>query len=547
MRKHLRHQLSAILPATLIALIFSVTAAAQTDDCVPERSVKLIVQSTPFPSLPGQTVSFGAFVESVMGIAEPGGEVQLLDGSTDLGSYPLKQSQIHITMIFNEAGAHVITANYSGDFNYCSKMVAYGHAVDRITSPITLTTSAPTSAVGAPVVLTAQLGTAPPAGVAPPSGQIQFVEGTTVLGSAAQVSGKATLTLTNLSAGTHQIVAVLIGDPNWYSVRSAPLTQTVGRASSTTVLTAAYTLTQAGIAPTFTVAVSGLGGVVPGGTVQLVDATTSAVLAAATLPAGSATVIIAPASRLTPDALSHPITAVYSGDGNFAPSTSNPIRIPGLINAAGAESFSFAPDELVSLFSSGLSTGTLQGTTTPLPTSLAGDTVTVTDSAGVARPAGLYLVSPEQINFVIPAATAPGAAQIAVTSGGASLLQIKVTIVPVAPGLFSAGANGKGLAAAQVVRDQVVEGVNAPIRIGADPVFLLLYGTGIRNRSSLAAVTVTIGGRTQTVTYAGAQPNYAGLDQINVLLSSALAGAGQVNVAVTVDGQVSNTVTLNFQ
>src|SRR2546425_272769 len=109
-----RHNLYAIP----IALIFALTAAAQSEDCLPERAVTLVVQSTPFPSQPGQTVSFGAFVEPVMGIATPGGDVQVMDGSIDLGTYPLMQSQIHFTRLFNDAGAHVLSFTYGGDFNY---------------------------------------------------------------------------------------------------------------------------------------------------------------------------------------------------------------------------------------------------------------------------------------------------------------------------------------------------------------------------------------------------------------------------------------------
>jgi uncharacterized protein (TIGR03437 family) len=59
-------------------------------------------------------------------------------------------------------------------------------------------------------------------------------------------------------------------------------------------------------------------------------------------------------------------------------------------------------------------------------------------------------------------------------------------------------------------------------------------------------VSVTINGQTYVPQYAGQQGGFAGLDQINVLLPQSLAGAGQVNVSVTVDGQVSNVGTLAF-
>src|SRR5207245_1043493 len=76
----------------------------------------------------------------------------------------------------------------------------------------------------------------------------------------------------------------------------------------------------------------------------------------------------------------------------------------------------------------------------------------------------------------------------------------------------------------------------APISLGVDtPIYLSFYGTGIRGRSSLANVKVTIGTVDIEPTYAGPQPDTAGLDQVNVPLVLSLRGAGVVNVTVTVD------------
>jgi uncharacterized protein (TIGR03437 family) len=87
-----------------------------------------------------------------------------------------------------------------------------------------------------------------------------------------------------------------------------------------------------------------------------------------------------------------------------------------------------------------------------------------------------------------------------------------------------------------------------PIDLGVDtPVYLSLYGTGIRNLSSLANVTVAIQGVSVPVEYAGPQTTFAGLDQINVELPLSLRGSGPSNVVVTVDGQTSNTVSVNIQ
>ena len=65
-------------------------------------------------------------------------------------------------------------------------------------------------------------------------------------------------------------------------------------------------------------------------------------------------------------------------------------------------------------------------------------------------------------------------------------------------------------------------------------------------RSSLENVAITIGNMTMQVTvqatYAGPQPAFAGLDQVNILLPLTLRGAGGVNVTLWVDGTESNRV-----
>ncbi len=91
--------------------------------------------------------------------------------------------------------------------------------------------------------------------------------------------------------------------------------------------------------------------------------------------------------------------------------------------------------------------------------------------------------------------------------------------------------------------------VSTPVDLGADDdrVYLLLFGVGLRGRSSLAAVTARIGGVDAVVEYAGPQPTYEGLDQINVRLPRSLAGRGEVEIALTADGITANTVTVNIR
>ncbi|MGH9799087.1 MAG: hypothetical protein ACRD82_01870, partial [Blastocatellia bacterium] len=91
--------------------------------------------------------------------------------------------------------------------------------------------------------------------------------------------------------------------------------------------------------------------------------------------------------------------------------------------------------------------------------------------------------------------------------------------------------------------------VPAPIDLSQpnDQVFLVLYATGVKNRSSLSGVSAKLGGTDAQVLFAGAAPEFVGLDQINVRLLQTLAGRGMVNIVVTVDGQTANTVTISIK
>ena len=77
-----------------------------------------------------------------------------------------------------------------------------------------------------------------------------------------------------------------------------------------------------------------------------------------------------------------------------------------------------------------------------------------------------------------------------------------------------------------------------------DQLFLLLYGTGIRNRSALNQVTASIGGVNAPVSFAGNQGQFPGVDQINVQIPRNLAGRGVVDVVLRVSGVNANTVRI---
>lgn len=235
----------------------------------------------------------------------------------------------------------------------------------------------------------------------------------------------------------------------------------------------------------------------------------------------------------------------------------------GVVQSAAAPGAGIAAGSLASVYGQALASTTATAQSQPLPLSLGGVSLSVTDSSGAQRNAPLLYVSPTQINFLVPDGVAAGTATFAVT-GGASPQSFTAPVQPVAPGLFSMSGTGSGVAAATAIQVQAgnpqiqspipvfqcgTSGCSSvPIRLGVDtPIYVTLYGTGIRNRTSLDNVTVTINGVTLPALYAGPSPGFAGLDQINVGLSLALRGSGESNVSVTVDGRTSNVVTINVQ
>ena len=78
------------------------------------------------------------------------------------------------------------------------------------------------------------------------------------------------------------------------------------------------------------------------------------------------------------------------------------------IQSAAAPSSAIAPGSLASLYGQNLAAATAQAGSLPLPISLGGVTLAVTDSAGVQRNAPLLYVSPSQINFLVPDNVASG-------------------------------------------------------------------------------------------------------------------------------------------
>jgi uncharacterized protein (TIGR03437 family) len=229
------------------------------------------------------------------------------------------------------------------------------------------------------------------------------------------------------------------------------------------------------------------------------------------------------------------------------------------VSAASFQGGVLAPESIVSAFGPHLAVQTMAAASMPLPTNLGGTTVAVVDAFGVSRLAPLIYVSPGQVNYEMPEGTSTGGATVTVTAGDGQRVLANVQIANVAPGLFYFA--GMDLAAAGLLRvnssgqnpenDYQIDAATKailplPVDLGppTDEVYVILYGTGFRFGSK---VSLQIGGVTESVAYAGPQGGFAGLDQVNALIPRSLAGSGKVNLTLTVDGVVTNTVSITIK
>lgn len=276
------------------------------------------------PSVYGQAVTFTVTVSASVGT--PTGTVDFQDGGTTIsgcGAKPLDGSgQATCTTSTLGVGTHTISAAYSGDANFStsSGTLSPDQTVNKADTSTALSTSVNPSVAGQAVTFTATVSASAP-GSGTPTGTVNFKDGgTTISGCGAKPldgSGQATCSTAGLSAGSHTITALYSGSDLFYT-SSATLSpnQSVDLLETTTSVTSSLNPADYGQTVTFSATVSAASGS-PTGTVNFrSDGTTISGCGVSTLVAGQATCITASLAGGT-----HTITAVYSGDSNFATST----------------------------------------------------------------------------------------------------------------------------------------------------------------------------------------------------------------------------------
>ncbi len=255
----------------------------------------VVLTSSVNPSTPGQAVTFIATVSP----ATASGSVQFMDNGSLIGTYFFMSGPATFTISTLTSGTHSITASYSGDTNNMSATSAGLSQTVRFPSSVVIASSQNLAPVGDPLTFTA---TVTPGNA---TGTVQFLDGTTLLGTGTIAAGSASFTTSTLAQGTHySITAVYGGDANNAGSTSAPfsLIQTM---QAKVALTLASSLNPSTVGQTVTFTAN-TNPAAPG-TVQFLDG--AAVLA--TVPLSNSGVAAFSTSTLTQR--THSITANYSG------------------------------------------------------------------------------------------------------------------------------------------------------------------------------------------------------------------------------------------
>lgn len=227
----------------------------------------------------------------------------------------------------------------------------------------------------------------------------------------------------------------------------------------------------------------------------------------------------------------------------------------GILNGASFSPTggSIAPGEFITIFGSGLAQAQAVASP-PYPTALGGVLVTINSIS-----APIYLVSPTQLNVLVPYSVTGSTATIIVTNNGQSSTPITVPLALTAPGFFSQNSSGIGAGVVTHSNGSLVTAAS-PAKKG-ETVTLYLTGLGAvtpavsdgsaGQSSPLSKVNETIlvivGNLTASVSYAGLAPGFPGLYQINATIPSGLSGTGNFGLAVETAEAFAEQITIAIQ
>jgi hypothetical protein len=238
---------------------FSTSTSAALNQVVSQVGSTTILTSSLSPSAFGQSVTFTAIVGAKgLSTASPDGNVTFKDGTVTLGSGTLNAGRAAFTVKSLSLGTHRITAQYTGSANFtASASAALSQIVERA-STIKVSSSSLGAVFGQTATFTATVSVS---GAGTPTGTVTFLDGTRVLGTRPVSGGKAALSLSNLTVGTHSISVRYSGNSTFAASTSTALKQNVALANTQTTVVASAASVTAGQSVIFTAIV---GTVAPG-------------------------------------------------------------------------------------------------------------------------------------------------------------------------------------------------------------------------------------------------------------------------------------------
>ena len=298
---------------------FTASTSPAVSQAVNQDGATVAATSSLNPSTYGTSTTFTATVTSVGTGATPTGDVDFVDYGTLLGTVAVDAAGV---ATYSTAallgGSHTIDTNYKGDVNHGVATGSVAQTVNGGVSATALVSLTNPSVFGQSVTFKATVS----GFAATATGTVTFSEAGAALGPAsALVAGVATFTSSTLDVNTHMIVATYNGDTNYAASDSAPLSQVVDKAATSTLLVSGSNPAIVGDSVTFTatVAATAPGAGTPAGSVSFREGAT--VLGSGALDAsGKATFAT---STLTVG--NHTITADYVTSASFLASTSNDV------------------------------------------------------------------------------------------------------------------------------------------------------------------------------------------------------------------------------
>ncbi|HLJ93878.1 MAG TPA: Ig-like domain-containing protein, partial [Gemmataceae bacterium] len=292
------------------------------------------VTAAPNPSNLNEAVTFTATVTPPsFGGLTLSGTVSFMDGATPLGTVGLNGNTATFMTAALMPGGHMIVADYNGDANFNPSSGFLIQTVNTVTTSVTLASSVNPVVYGQLPTFTATVSVSM-MNAGTPTGMVEFLDGNTGLGTGTlqTINGQNVASFTPPmapSVGQHSITAVYLGDATFGASSPSPaLIETVNQASTSTAVLSSLNPSHFGDSVSFTatVSVTAPGAGTPSGSVVFQDtfggATTTLGGGAVTLQLINGQFQATLANVTTLASGSHQIRAVYSGDNNFASSTS---------------------------------------------------------------------------------------------------------------------------------------------------------------------------------------------------------------------------------